>query len=494
MIAKHEHRAFLMRIARRVMVERGLAPDFPAPALAEAERMRNPVADGDVRDLRELPWCSIDNVESRDLDQLTVAAPPEGTSVRILVAVADVSAAVEPGSAIDDHAGTNTTSVYTPPATFPMLPDRLSSDLTSLVQDQDRLAVVIETVVDADGHPESSSVHRARVRNHAKLAYPGVAAWLEGGTAPPALDLVPGLAENLRLQDQVARRLKQRRHEEGALELDSLEAKTQFDGDAVADMRTDPRNRARDLIEDFMIAANGAIARFLERRGFPHLRRVLRTPARWNRIQDLARELGEELPDEPDARALNRFLLRRRAEDPERYPDLSLSVVKLLGNGEYVATGPGLPAAPHFALAVRQYTHSTAPNRRYPDLVTQRLVRAALAGRDVPYRPDQLEALATHCTRKEDDVQKVERMMRKAAAACLLSGRVGERFDGIVTGASAKGTWARIFAPPVEGRIEQHAEGLDVGDRVAVRLVHVDPERGHIDFARIEHRPAGRRR
>jgi exoribonuclease-2 len=252
----------------------------------------------------------------------------------------------------------------------------------------------------------------------------------------------------------------------------------------VSGLVAEERNRAKDIIEDFMIATNGAIARFLTERRLPVMRRVVRSPERWQRIVAIATQYGDALPPTPDASALHDFLVRRRAADPLRFPDLSLSVIKLLGRGEYEASFPGRNVPGHFGLAVTDYTHSTAPNRRYPDLVTQRLVKAALAGQAVPYDPPALEALAAHCTQKEDDAEKVERLLRKAAAACLLSNRIGQEFDGIVTGASPKGTWARIFDPPVEGRVEQGAAGLDVGDRVRVKLVHTDPEHGFIDFAR----------
>jgi exoribonuclease-2 len=486
-VPTEKHRTLLLRVARQAMLERGLEPDFPAPALAEAEALAEPVAPfgADVRDLRDRAWCSIDNDDSRDLDQLTVAESLAGGAARVWVAVADVSAAVTPGSALDGHAGINTTSVYTPPQNFPMLPDRLSTDLTSLNAGEDRLALVIEFLVDAAGVAGEAAVYRAAVRNQAKLAYSSVGAWLEGrGESPRAIGAVPGLAENLRLQDRVAQSLKAHRHEHGALELDTLEVHARFDGDEISGLEADERNRARELIEDFMIAANGAIARFLESHRFPVLRRVVRSPERWQRIVDLALVQGDELPPAPDARALNEFLIRRRAADPLRFPDLSLAVIKLLGRGEYDASFPDQDVTGHFGLAVTEYTHSTAPNRRYPDLVTQRLLKAALAGTAVPYSRDQLGELATRCTEKEDGAQKVERLMRKAAAACLLGGRLGQEFDGIVTGASAKGTWVRILDPPAEGRVEQGATGLDVGDRVRVRLIHTDPERGFIDFAR----------
>ena len=479
-------RALLLRVARQAMVEHGLEPDFPPAALAEAGALSDDADAGAERDLRALPWCSIDNDDSRDLDQLTVADAPAGGCTTIRVAVADVSETVARGSALDRHARTNTTSVYTPPRNFPMLPDRLSTDLTSLNPDVDRLAVVVEIVVGDDGVCGESKIYRALVHNHAKLAYRSVGAWLEGkGPQPAAVASVPGLAENLQLQDGVAQRLKTHRHDHGALELETVEVRAEFDGDTVGGLAAEERNRARDLIEDFMIAANGIIARFLEARRFPVLRRVVRSPERWQRIVALAGDLGETLPGEPDGRALNAFLLQRRAADPLRFPDLSLTIIKLLGRGEYVASFPGQAAVGHFGLAVNEYTHSTAPNRRYPDLITQRLVRAALAQQEVPYARDELGALAAECTLKEDGAQKVERLVRKAAAACLLTSRIGQRFEGVVTGASSKGTWVRIFDPPVEGRVERGQEGLDVGDRVRVRLVDTNPERGFIDFVRV---------
>ncbi len=490
-IPREQQRAFLIRLARQAMKERGLEPDFPPAATAEAESLIGVrfSTEPDVEDLRGLVWCSIDNDDSRDLDQLTVAEELPAGRIRILVAVADVGALVAAGSAVDAHAGVNTTSIYTPPQVFPMLPERLSTDLTSLNPGQDRLALVIEILVDGDGTGESSRIYRAWVHNQVQLAYSGVGPWLEGeGEMPPAVGAVPGLAENLRLQDVAAQRLRAFRQEQGALELQTIETRTLFDGDAVSELRPETRNRAKELIEDFMITANGEVARFLEAKRFPVVRRVVRSPARWPRIVDLARELGEDLPSRPDARALHGFLVRRRAADPLRFPDLSLTVIKLLGKGEYEASFPGQEVAGHFGLAVSDYSHSTAPNRRYPDLLTHRLLKAALAGAPVPYAKEELETLASRCARREDDVQKVERLLEKAAAACLLEGQIGRKFEGIITGAASKGTWVRIFDPPIEGRVEEGAEGLDVGDRVTVRLIHTDPERGHIDFARARGR------
>ena len=468
------------------MVERGLLPDFSDAALEEVRALTSPAPISDSGpDLRGIPWCSIDNDDSRDLDQLTAAQPLPSGGTKLLVAVADVSALVERGCALDDHASANTTSVYTPPQVFPMLPERLSTDLTSLGENEDRLALVIDVEVDAQGATGASKIYQAAVRNHAKLAYSAVGPWLEdGGPGPAGIDAVPDLADNLKLQDRLAQLLRNHRHEHGALDLETIEMRAIFDGEAIGRLEAEKRNRAKELIENFMIAANGAMARFLTERRFPVVRRVVRSPERWPRIVALALEFGEHLPNEPDPRALNAFLLKRRAADPVRFPDLSLAVIKLLGRGEYVASFPGEGVTGHFGLAVKEYTHSTAPNRRYPDLLTQRLVKAALAAAQVPYSKDQLGALATHFTSKEDAAEKVERFMRKVAAACWMSDRIGDSFVGVITGASAKGTWVRVFDPPVEGRIVKGAEGLDVGDHVTVTLTRTDPERGFIDFTR----------
>jgi len=480
--SRESERAVLLRVARRAMAAYGLEPDFSPAALAEVSALAaDAVARDGVRDLRTLLWCSIDNEDSRDLDQLTVADTSVDGPTRILVAIADVSASVAHGSALDRHARANTTSVYTPARNFPMLPDRLSTDLTSLNLGVDRLAMVVEISVDAEGVCVASTIDRALVHNHAKLAYRAVGAWLQGeGPMPGGVAAVPGLPENLRVQDRVAQTLKKQRHAHGALELETREVRAEFDGDMVSRLTAETPNRAKTVIEDFMIAANGCIARFLEANRFPVLRRVVRSPERWQRIVALASDFGEQLPGEPSASALNAFLVKRHAADPVRFPDLSLTVIKLLGRGEYEASFPGQAVVGHFGLAVTEYTHSTAPNRRYPDLVTQRLVRAALAGSPVPYSHDEISALATECTLKEDGAQKVERTVQKAAAACLLASRIGQQFDGVVTGASAKGTWVRIFDPPVEGRVVRGEQGLEVGDKVRVRLVNTNPERGYI--------------
>ncbi|TLY76111.1 MAG: RNB domain-containing ribonuclease [Gammaproteobacteria bacterium] len=477
----------LGRIARRAMLAQGLEPDFSAAAVEQLRSIgRAAVESGpQIRDLRDLLWCSIDNDDSRDLDQLSVAEPLSGAAVRIFVAIADVEVTVAPGTPIDAHAGANTTTVYTAARIFPMLPERLSTDLTSLAQDEERLSVVVEMTIAADGAVVASDIYRAMVRNRAKLAYASVASWLLGtGPAPARLAAVSGMEQQLRIQDRAAQLLKRVRDEQGALGLNTIEARAVYDSGVLADLKPDEDNRAKELIEYFMIAANSVVAQYLERRGSASLRRVLRTPQRWGRIVELARGLGETLPAAPEARALSAFLIRRQQAAPARFPDLSLSIVKLLGAGEYVLKRPGQTAEGHFGLAVHDYTHATAPNRRFPDLITQRLLKAALAGRPAPYGEEELRGIAAHCSEQEGNAAKVERQVRKSAAAMLLESRIGQQFDALVTGASDKGVWVRIPQPLAEGRLVKGFEGLDVGDGLRVQLAHTDVERGYIDFVR----------
>jgi VacB/RNase II family 3'-5' exoribonuclease len=481
---KH-HRAILQSIAHKAMLERGLLPDFSTAALAELDKIQAPAAlNGEsTHDLRGLLWASIDNDDSHDLDQLTVAEAMPGDKVKILVAIADVDAIVKNGSAIDEHARHNTTSVYTAAMIFPMLPEKLSTNLTSQSLNEDRLSIIVEMVVGADGSVQDSNIYQARVRNHAKLAYNSVVAWLAGsGIVPEAVADVKGLDENLRLQDQVTQKMKNFRHIHGALSLETIEAKPVFDGDQIRALEIEEKNRAKEIIEDFMIAANGVIARYLSARKFPSIRRVVRTPKRWERIAEIANQHGKMLPGKPDSKALEEFLIQEKAADPLRFPDLSLAVIKLLGSGEYIAELPEGNAPGHFGLAVKDYGHSTAPNRRYPDLLTQRLLKAALEGQPVPYMIDELNVLAAHCTAAEDAANKVERQVGKSAAALLLESRIGEQFDSIVTGASEKGTWVRLLNLPVEGKLVQGFDGIDVGDRIRVQLIETNVERGYIDF------------
>jgi exoribonuclease-2 len=494
------------------MREQGLEPDFPAAALAEAAQGHPAAALDGVRDLRALPWSSIDNDESKDLDQLEVVQSASNGLSRVLVAIADVDALVKQGGAVDDHARTNTTSVYTTAKVFPMLPEALSTDKTSLVQDGNRAAIVIQMDVDGDGIVRGGVVYTAFVRNGAKLAYDSVTAWLDGqGPAPGALASDQAMAAQVRQQDAIAQALRRRRQENGALEFDRGEIKPLMSGDEIGDLKTVRAGRARDLIEEFMVAANGVTARFLESRGVPAIRRVVRTPERWPRIMALAATRGTTLPDNPDSKALEGFLAAERKRSPDTFDELSLSVIKLLGRGEYAVTGvpgtvprtesltgtdPGISTSTgtgdrpkldsgHFALAVSSYTHSTAPNRRFPDLIVQRLIKATTAGRTPPYSVDDLAALAAHCTKQEDAANKVERLVQKAAAALWLSTKIGQEFDAVVTGASPKGTWVRIKQPFVEGKVEKGFQGLDVGDHVRVRLISTTPDRGFIDFERV---------
>ena len=486
--SQHHHRSDLVRIATRAMTERGLEPEFSARveqqlcAITAAARE----SDASIHDLTELLWCSIDNDDSLDLDQLTACEPLAQGAVRLWVAIADVDALVPQGSPIDEHALLNTTTVYTSARIFPMLPERLSTDLTSLNFGEDRLALVTEMVFDADAVLSGATVYRALVRNKAKLAYDAVSAWIDGeGPLPEAAAVVLGMEAQLRAQDALAQRLRQRRRAQGSLELETFQPRAVFEGEQVVGIEQQVHNRARQLIEEVMIATNGCTARYLARRGGASLRRVVRSPERWLRIVALAKEYGEALPDEPDSKALEAFLAKRHKADPLRFPDLSLVVVKLMGSGEYVVEAPGEAPIGHFGLAVRDYTHSTAPNRRFPDLITSRLLKAALQNQRAPYSNTELAELATHCTQQENAAQKVERRMRKSEAAIVLESRIGERFDAIVTGASSEGTWVRLLSPPADGKVVSGAGGLQVGDKVHVKLLSTDVEHGFIDFSRV---------
>jgi exoribonuclease-2 len=482
-----KHEEVLAEIAHQAMIDQGLEPDFDKDVRKQLEGLHEPARpdDGAIRDLRHYGWCSIDNDDSRDLDQLTWAVEAGQGKVTIFIAVADVDALVQRDTPIDRHARQNTTSVYTAARIFPMLPEKLSTDLTSLNEGEDRVALVIELTLNEDGTIAHEDVYRGLVHNYAKLAYDRVATWLDGSQEEPEkLASFGGLAESLRMQDHAADAMRELRHEQGALDLETIEARPIIVDGQVVDLRPQQRNNARLLIEDFMIAANGVTARALSRHGFASIRRVVRSPERWDRIERIAEDVGDRLPPEPDARALEEFLRRRKKADPVSFPDLSLSIVKAMGAGEYVVEEPGDKPTGHFGLAVKDYTHSTAPNRRYPDLITHRLVKAALAGQPSPYTTEELDELAAHCTSQEDAANKVERFVRKSAAAYMLQHRIGESFDGIVTGASAKGTWVRIFRPPIEGKVVRGAQGLDIGDRTKVKLLGVDVERGFIDFAR----------
>ena len=470
------------------MREHGFEPEFPpavAQQLASIDRGLPSRGGSDVRDLRQLLWSSIDNDTSRDLDQIEVAERLPGGDIRLLVGIADVDAFVPAHTPIDQHAGIETTTVYTGVRNFPMLPEALSTDTTSLLEGADKLAIVIEFAVAADGSVHSEDVYRAVVSNKAQLTYDAVGAWLEGAAPPPPkVARSTDLQQQLRLQDECSQRLLQARQRHGALNIETIEMRPVLVHGEVVDVVRQQKTRATELIEDFMIAANEIVARTLERRGLSSIRRVVRTPERWERIVELARTLGATLPAAPDARALNDFLMSRQKADPDHFADLSLSVIKLLGPGEYVLEQPNETRMDHFGLAVQDYTHATAPNRRFADLVTQRLVKASLAGRGAPYKDDELGAIARTCTEKENAAKKVEREMSKRIAAVAMSHRIGETFDAIVTGVTPKGTFVRVLTPHVEGLLARGAQGVDVGDKLRVTLVRADADRGYIDFER----------
>lgn len=470
------------------MRENGFEPDFPPAAHHEIDALREHppavAATAGIKDLRDLLWSSIDNDDSRDLDQIEVAEALGGGATRVRIGIADVDHFVRRGSAIDQYAALETTSVYTGVRTFPMLPPELSTAATSLNEDGERVAMVTEFVVSPEGEVSEGVVYRALVKNHARLTYNAVGSWLEGrGAAPDAIAASPDLATQVRLQDAAAQVLRRERHRNGALDIETIETRPLLLLDRVVGLEAQGRSRASELIEDFMIAANGVVARALDT--VSSIRRIVRTPKRWDRIVALAAEQGGHLPETPDSKALNDFLCARRAADPDHFADLSLAVIKLMGPGEYVLERPGDPEQGHFGLAVEDYTHSTAPNRRFADLVTQRILKSFIAGTTPPYTDTELTAIAANCTTRADAARKVERAMSKRIAAVAMSRRVGEVFDAIVTGASPKGTFVRVLNPHVEGMLVRGKEGLDVGDRVRVKLVKADVNSGFIDFAKM---------
>src|SRR5580700_6128945 len=483
----HSSHIDLQATAKQVMLAHGFEPDFPpqvAQQLAELKTHPTQVTpSGDTRDLRNLLWSSIDNDTSKDLDQIEVAEGLPNGKIKLLIGIADVDAFVPKHSPIDEHAAKETTSVYTGVRIFPMLPEELSTGATSLFENVDRLSIVIEFTVDAAGSVSSSNVYRAIVRNKAQLAYNSLGGWLDGsGPAPAKVAASTELQAQLKLQNQAAQALRKQRYQNGALNLETTEVTPVIIDQQIVDVAKQEKNPATDLIEDFMIAANGVIARLLEK--VSSLRRIVKTPKRWDRIVQLAAEHGAKLPSDPDSKALNDFLLQRKAADPDHFADVSLAVIKLIGPGEYVLERTGDPVAGHFGLAVQDYTHSTAPNRRFPDVVTQRLIKAVLAGQPAPYSDDELAAIASNCTEKEDSARKVEREMTKRLAAVAMSNRIGQVFDALVTGASSKGTFVRVLQPHVEGLLAQGQQGLDVGDKLRVKLIRTDVQRGYIDFAR----------
>lgn len=477
----------LQSAARQVMEEHGFQPDFPPQVNQQLLQILNNSHFSDpgsgFRDLRSLLWSSIDNDTSRDLDQVEVAERLPGGSIKVLVGIADVDWLVPKASPIDMHASAEGTTVYTGVENFSMLPEQLSTGVTSLLENEDRRAIVIEFVVTADGGLSSLDLYPALLRNRAQLTYNAVGAWLgNGGAAPAKVAASSELQAQLCLQDQCAQLLKKARERRGALNIETIEVRPLLVNERVVNLVQDEKNRATDLIEDFMIAANETVAKKLE--SVSSIRRVVKTPERWDRIVALAAAHGGKLPTQPDAKALNDFLLKRKSVDPEHFPDVSLTVIKLMGPGEYVLERPGDPDQGHFGLAVQDYTHSTAPNRRYADLVTQRIIKATLSRSSPAYSDAELADVARVCTLREDAARKVEREMRKRIAAVAMSDKIGQVFDAIVTGVNEHGTFVRVLQPHVEGMLVQGQQGLDVGDRLRAKLVRTDTHRGYIDFAR----------
>lgn len=466
----------LQDIAYQAMVDRGFQPDFSSSELQEVASLRPPSL-SPLKDLREKLFFSIDNDDSLDLDQLTYAEKE-----KIFIAIADVSILVSASSAIDQHASHNTTSVYTPAINFPMLPPELSTDLTSLNPSVDRQAIIVEMNIALQGDFTLSAIYPALVHNHAKLTYKGVGAWLEKkGPLPP----IPGLAEQVTLQDALAQRMKAFRLRQGALSFKTIEVKPTVRNGVAVNLEEALPNRANALIENFMIAANVGYTRYLLDNKVPIIKRIVRTPERWNRIVALAHDKGEKLPPEPNVKALRDFLIKQQQLDPLHFPDLSIAVIKLIGKGEYVLAYPGEPSPGHFDLALEDYAHTTAPNRRYPDLIMQRLLKHQFSKTPQPYSKESLATLATHCTEMEDNASKVERRVKKSAAAMVLGPQIGRQFSALVTGATEKGTWVRLITPPIEGKLVKGFKGVDVGDAIAVKLIHVDVQQGFIDFARV---------
>ena len=487
MSSSHPIHFNLVVAAHATMIEHGFQPDFPdgtESELSAIEAHPEPPAVVGIQDLRKLLWSSIDNDTSKDLDQIEWAEQLPDGRIRVLIGVADVDARVAEGTVIDSHAKSETTSVYTGVKVFPMLPTQLSEGITSLNENQDRVALVIEYAVDQAGTASDGKAYRALVRNCAQLAYNSVGAWLEGrGPAPAKVAANAELAAQLKLQDTAAQRMVGGRFQHGALDLETMETRPVMLADQAVEIKRLEKNRATSLIEEFMVAANGVIARTFQDAGVASIRRIVRTPKRWDRIVELAEKLGTTLPAEPDSKALNDFLLAQKQKDPDHFPDLSLATVKLMGPGEYVLVKPNEVSPGHFGLAVQDYTHSTAPNRRFPDMVTQRLMKAWLAKSPQPYSEGDLNAIATHCTLMEDGARKVEREMQKRIAAVVLHPRIGQSFQAIVTGVNKYGTFVRTLDPHVDGMLVQGGKGLDVGDRVTVKLISTDPQRGFIDFA-----------
>jgi len=480
--------ADLAQLASTIMLEKGLQPEYSKEELQQLSQINSPApVTSKYVDLRSLAWCSIDNDTSRDLDQLTYAEKGADNSSTLWIAIADVDALVKKDSAIDIHARMNTTSVYTPAKIFAMLPEKLSTNLTSLNENEERVAVVVKIQMNAAGDIASSTIFQAVVKNYAQLAYNAIGAWLAGtNPIPDKVKNVPGLENTLKIQHESAQALRKKRHEAGSLTLMSTDPEVKINGNNQIKIELPQHNLAHQLIEEFMIAANRAMANHFSAEKITSLRRVVRIPKYWDRIREIAVDFGEELPREPDSKALDLFLIKRLKADPDTFPDLSLTVIKLLGRGEYVVENDPKRPIGHFALAISEYTHSTAPNRRFPDLISQRQYKAFLRGEKAPYTTDELYSLAAHCTQQEDAATKVERQLNKSAAAVLLSSQIGSVFKGIITGVGANGTWVRIFQPAIEGKVVKGFDTLEIGDKVSVKLKSVDIQRGYIDFVSMK--------
>lgn len=481
----------LREVAREALEERGFKSEFSPAVERAASKVQEPdFSSLKIPDLSHLPWSSIDNDESKDLDQIE-CVKVEGRTTRVLVGIADVASLVPKNSEIDLHAQHNTTSIYTGVKTFPMLPERLSNDLTSLNENEKRLAMVIETKVAEDGEITSFNVYPAIVQNKAQLTYNAVSTWLKDYT-PPDSEITqrmlakirsnPVLQEQIKIQDEIAQTLREKRREEGSLDFETPQLRANVKQDGHYSLGSHRSNRATQLIEELMVSANQAVDEFLQKKGMPVLQRVVKEPRNWPRMVALAEEYGCTLPGEPDGQALQKFLAEQKRRDPDRFPDLSLAMIKLMGRGEYDAKAPNQDGTGHFGLAVTHYAHSTAPNRRYPDLITQRMLHAAVEGKPSPYSMGELRSLAAHCTEQEGEANKAERHVHKSIAAVELANHVGEKFRGFISGASEKGVWVRVVDPPVEGKVMGRTGDLKVGQEVEVKLVGTDPYRGFIDF------------
>ncbi|PZM84214.1 MAG: exoribonuclease II [Candidatus Melainabacteria bacterium] len=479
----------LKEMAHQAVTEAGFTPDFEPAAIAQVDAISDKLpTTSDTRDLRHLLWSSIDNADSMDLDQVEYAEKLPDGNTRVLVGIADVDAFVPKGSPLDVHAFNNTVTVYAGVKNFSLFPEKLSCEISSLLPGADKLAVVVDMVLNPKGQLAAIDVYRALVRNYAKLNYSSMGKWFDGGAEEnelPLLEPIPNLAEQLRLQQREAQLLEDLRMEAGALNVERIEASPVAVNGRVVDIKTVDSNDARDLVENFMVAANSAVAGMLDKKGTYSLRRIVRKPRRWPRIVEIAKALGETLPEEPSPKALSDFLKKRKLADPTHFSDLSLSILKLLGPGEYVVVKSGEEHDGHFGLAVHDYTHSTAPNRRFPDLVTQRLLKAVIDGKECPYTEEELETIASRCTKMASSSNVVERFMRKAAAAVLLSSRLGEVFKAIVTGVKQDGVYVRISKPSAEGRLVKNHKDVDVGDKIKVRLLSTNAAKGFIDFEKI---------